>query len=75
MQRRMSAIGGWSQPVDAALIMNRKDSERVLMSEKCRAGLTAARETWSFGIAGSPGVLKAITRAFGTRYASVASTG
>jgi hypothetical protein len=55
--------------------MNRKDSERVLMSEKCRLGLTAARETGSFCIASSPGVLKAITRAFGTRYASVASTG
>jgi len=43
----------WSQPVDATLIENRKDRERVLMSEKCRPGLTAARETGRFGIAGS----------------------
>jgi hypothetical protein len=61
--------------VDATLIMNSKDSERVLMSEKCRPGLTAARETGSFGIAGSRGILKANKRAFGARYASVASTG
>ena len=47
------ALGGWSQPIDATLIENRKDIGRVLISEKCRLGLTAARETGSFGIAGS----------------------
>ena len=31
-------FGWWSQPVDATLIMARKDSESVLMSEKCRPG-------------------------------------
>ena len=47
--------GLWSQPVDATLIVDRKARERKLMSEKCRPELTAARETGSFGIAGSRG--------------------
>ena len=38
----------WSQPVDATPILNRRDREYVLMSEKCRQGLTAAEkpELW-----------------------------
>jgi hypothetical protein len=34
-----------AQPVDATLILNRRERECVLMSEKCRRGLTGARET------------------------------
>jgi hypothetical protein len=46
----------------------------VLMSEKCRPGLTAAEkpELWHRW---QPVILKAIRRAFGKRYAGVASTG
>jgi hypothetical protein len=46
----------------------------VLMSEKCRQGLTAAEkpELWHRW---QPGILKAIRRAFGKRYAGVASIG
>jgi hypothetical protein len=46
----------------------------VLMSEKCRQGQTAAEkpELWHRW---QPGILKAIRRAFGKRYAGVASTG
>ena len=44
------------------------------MSEKCRQELTAAEkpELWQRQ---QPGILKAIRRAFGKRYAGVASTG
>ena len=67
----LSAVGVWSQPIDATPILNRRDRDYVLMSEKCRQGLTAAEkpELWQ------PGILKAIRRAFGKRYAGVASTG
>ena len=70
----LSAIGVWSQPVDATPILNRRDRDYVLMSEKCRQGLTAAEkpELWHRW---QPGILKAIRRAFGKRYAGVASTG
>ena len=72
--RAMSAFGGWSQPVDATPILNRRDRDYVLMSEKCRPGLTAAEkpELWHRW---QPVILKAIRRAFGKRYAGVASTG
>ena len=38
----------WSQPVDATPILNRRDRDYVLMSEKCRQRLTAAEkpELW-----------------------------
>ena len=64
----------WSQPVDATPILNRRDRDYVLMSEKCRQGLTAAEkpELWHRW---QPGILKAIRRAFGKCYAGVASTG
>jgi chaperonin GroEL len=67
-------IGGWSQPVDATPILHRRDRDYVLMSEKCRPGLTAAEkpELWHRW---QPVILKAIRRAFGKRYAGVASTG
>ena len=70
----MSAVTRWSQPVDATPILNRRDRDYVLMSEKCRQGLTAAEkpELWHRW---QPGILKAIRRAFGKRYAGVASTG
>ena len=63
-----------AQPVDATPILNRRDRDDVLMSEKCRQGLTAAEkpELWHRW---QPGILKAIRRAFGKRYAGVASTG
>ena len=42
------AIGGWSQPVDATPDLNGRDREYVLISAKCRQGLTAAEkpELW-----------------------------
>jgi hypothetical protein len=70
----LSAVGVWSQPIDATPILNSKDRDYVLMSEKCRQGLTAAEksELWHRW---QPGILKAIRQAFGKRYAGVASTG
>jgi hypothetical protein len=70
----MSAITLPAQPVDATPIVNRKDRECVLRSEKCRRGPIAAEkpELWHRW---QPGILKAIWRAFRKRYASVASIG
>ena len=45
-----------------------------LMSGKCRRGLTAAEKP-EFWHRWQPGILKAIRRVFGERYAGVASTG
>ena len=58
---------GWSQPVDATPTLNSADDE------KCRQGLTAAEkpELWHRW---QPGIVKAIRRVFGKRYAGVAST-
>jgi hypothetical protein len=73
LRQTMSALPRWSQPVDATLCLGPEEMECVLMSEKCRRGLTAAEkpELWHRW---QPGILKAIWRAFGRRYASVAST-
>src|SRR6187397_532333 len=45
------SLGMWSQPVDATPILNRRDRDYVLMSEKCRQELRPRNR--SFGIAGS----------------------
>ena len=48
------------------LILNRRDRDYVLMSEKCRQGLIAAEKP-EFWHRWQPGFLKAIRRAFGKR--------
>ena len=57
-RRRESALPWWSQPVDATPILNGRDRECVLMSEKCRRGLTAPEkpQLWHRW---QPGILKA----------------